>query len=132
MVQVQTTKAPLSETGRELPVPPGVTIVIEVGPRDPRRLQRICANLEREALVSSAYSSAVAADTLAHIKVAIPYLGGLLPQHDRFGPRAVDVLIPFVNDKSEDRRVPVRAALARIAARTGDLAIRQKIADSLR
>jgi len=146
LLRAALTKPPKTEDGVELPLPAALEFVIEVGPRDSQRLERICANLEQETLNQSGYASAVAADTLAYVKddVAVPYLFRLLQRRDKLAPtlslglqriatpRAVEALLPFVNDLSEDRRVSVRSALARIAAGTKDVSTRQRIADALR
>jgi len=147
VLELGITKPLRTESGVKVTERAGGRLIIEVGPRDPARLEKICARLEREILASPGASSAEAEETLTHIKdpVAVPFLAHLLQAQDgklayvyaaaleriADGP-AVDALIEHVNDKSEDRRESVRSSLDRIARRSDDLAIRRKIAEALR
>lgn len=145
-LEIGTRKALTTEAGLELPALTGGNLEIEVGPREPARLKRICADLEGRALNSQAPGWFEAAETLSHIHdpVAVPYLARLLGTRDDLtyvlaeglerigdGP-AVDALLAHANDGAEDRRNAVRSALAVIESKTHDPEILRKIQDSRR
>ena len=146
IVEIETRAKPNTEAGAELDAPFVAKVAFDVGPRDPRRLERICTQLEQRALASEGPESASAVGSLAHIKddAAVPHLVKLLRKRDKLAatvapglgrigtPDAVDALISFANDESEDRRESARVALETVAANTDDPAIKWKIADALR
>jgi hypothetical protein len=124
-----------NEAGVELPLPPSGRLVFV------DKLQRICEDLENDVMTDS-LSSFESTEILSRVRdpVAVPFLANLLRAKAKMAAvltdaleriadsTAVDVLISYINDDSEDRRESSRAALAAVARQTHDPAIRRKIA----
>ena len=117
---------------------------VAVEPRDPDRLRDVCSQLEKQALVDARYQASEPREVLSYIKdsVAVPHLAALLaanPMLDNLvisglervsDDSAVKVLLSHLRS-SGDRGELVRAALARIEARTSDSAVRQAVREAL-
>lgn len=146
LLDLEMTKPPLSPAGFSAGDVNLRRVVIDIGPRDAVSLERICGELESTVKNSSTTAQALeAAETLSHVKdpIAVFYISRLLGIDrgpapllirglDAIGSAAaVDALIDHRNDPSEDIRDLVRSALLRIAERTSDNAIRQRIKSSI-
>lgn len=146
VLELEMTQPLVTVSGVKLPYPTDGYVIIDVGPRDPARLEEICAGLWSKLTNDPfAVGSLELKETLAYIKdpIAVPYLARI-PVTDKGlegwviralkriadGP-AVDALIAHVNSPSEDARVLVRGALRAIEKSTTDLVIKQKISASL-
>lgn len=120
---------------------------IDVGPRDPVRLERVCADLESRIRNASTTAQALeAAEILRHVKdpVATFYLSSLLGTDrgtqsqmilglEAIGDAAaVEALIGHRNDASDDVRELVQAALLRIEKRANDPSVKQRIRNAIR
>jgi len=136
-------------TAPKSPYPTDGHLVIEIGPRDPGRLQRICADLEERLMNLDFATDAIEAeDALTHVidPVAVPYIARLLQAKEgmtsilveglaRIGDSvAVDALVLRLNSpwKDEDTPRSVRAALDKIEKKTNDPTIKLKIQASRR
>jgi hypothetical protein len=129
--------------------------IVNVGLRDPEQLQRICADLTERATkeplhaedrVSADEDAMRAADALSYIKdpVAVPFFVKLLRSEARWQDRAIqglariadresiEVLISQLRNQSQDLREQSREALSRVERTTKDIAIQQRIRDTLR
>jgi len=118
-------------------------VEIHVGPRDPARLQQVCAGIE--ATLTGAGSSEqgyTPEEALAYIDdpVAVPYLARLFERREtalaplvtkaleRIGDAfAVDALISHLSSSNEQVRLQVLRALELIEMRTTDPLVRLKI-----
>lgn len=143
ILYVSNTDPPATEGATGWPRSKEESVVIDVGPRDPARLEQICADIEATWVQSPrdlrpAYD---AAEALAYMDdpVAAPYIGrlfhawestawmlveGLTRMAD--GP-AVDILISHASSKDETVRLVTRRALAVIEEKTTDPLIKLKI-----
>jgi hypothetical protein len=90
IVEVEMGDSPKTETGGQLPALLPATVAFEVGPRDPERLERICAGLELRALVADGGEATSAILGLAYVKddVAVPHLARLLQQRESLRPQS--------------------------------------------
>lgn len=146
ILEVEFARPIMTAGGTRISNPDAGRISIDVGPRDPVVLDQICANLEEQIASASVASSYELAEILAHVRdpAAVPFLARLLQANDKMAPvlaggleriadaSAVDTLLRYVSDVSEDRRESARASLARIMTKTRDPDLQRKIADSLR
>ena len=129
-----------------LPDPTRGVVVIDVGPRDPERLTRICADLEDKILrpVPGADSGGGALEYIRD-PIAVPFLARVLDaMENRDGPlviralerigdaSAVQVIIPRIFSKDEDTASTARSALGRIAEGGADPLARAAAAAALK
>jgi hypothetical protein len=146
ILEVELAEPPMTVAGTRMPKPQAGRLSIEVAPRDPVVLHRICAELEEKITSAPLSSSYELAEVLAHVKdpVAVPFLARLMEKDDKMAgvlagglerigdASAIDTLLRYASDVSEDRRESVRTSLARIAANSSDAVLVRKITDSLR
>lgn len=129
-------------SGAELPRLAQGHLLIDVGPRNPKRLEEICAALEKKILDATTAASAMElAEVLNHIvdPIAVPHLARLLDAKKMMevdavkglariaDSTAVDVLIAHLNNPSQEIRDYIRSRLAGIERTSNDSEIRRKI-----
>ena len=120
-------------------------VTLDVAPRDPAALERICADLEQRVMnASNIAAETEPAEALAYINdpVAVPYLARLLRAKESYlahmitdalwhiGDRsAVDALIAALSGPTTEAGTPplIRMSLMRIARTTNDPAIKSRI-----
>jgi hypothetical protein len=142
VLDVETTHPLVTASGVKLSYPTDGHVTIDVGPRDPARLEKICAGLWSELTRDpSAPGALELKETLGYIKdpVVVQYLARI-PVGDKGmeeweiwalervgdGP-AVDVLMANANGPSQDSRISVRRSLEAIEKSTSDSTIKEKI-----
>jgi hypothetical protein len=133
-------------SGAELPRLAEGHLLIDIGPRNPKRLEQICSDLEKK--IIEATTAAVAlelVEVLNHIvdPIAVPHLARLLHPMSLVnleavkglvriadGP-AIDVLIAHLSSPSKNVRDYVRPMLVGIERKASDSTIKQKISAAL-
>jgi hypothetical protein len=131
--------------GVHLP-PDEFQISLEIEPRDPRRLEQLCAALALEIRNSTSYQQAAeAASELSYIKdsIAVPYLeyamlAGRMVETvavaglERIGGNeAVGALISGLTTGSQDVAERARSALTRFEEKTTDTSLKERIRRAL-
>lgn len=145
-VNLKLTAPVVTDTGTRLQYAAAREIVIDIRPRDPARLQGICAGLEEAALKAPSYAAAAeATETLSYVRdpTAVPALSRLVQSDrmvevfaigglERIGDgTAVEALIPLLNASLDMTRDLARSGLWRLAGRTQDRELRQEISKAL-
>jgi hypothetical protein len=147
ILDIEATRPIITDNGTKLGIPTDGHLIIDVGPRDPHRLERICDDLLRKVIDSwPRVTDMETAAALSYIKdpVAVPYLSKLAEVgNGSFHPvaisglariadeTAVDALIPLANATKDpiDRQV-AQSLLGKIMSTTTNPLIRQKILNS--
>lgn len=129
-----------------LSLPASGRAVIEIGQRDPARLERTCAELERAFRASRVVAEIIpSAEALSYIDdpIAFPFLERMLRTPATEGaamaglgriadaPSVEALLAHAANASDNGTRVLVRATLQFAQARTADPAVKQRIRDAL-
>jgi hypothetical protein len=135
-----TVKPGLTET--ETTNLPSVRLTIDVGTRNPVRLNQVCDRLEEAVVAGPPAESYSAAEALAYVgdPVAVPHIARVLaadyrafrwmlfPALRRIGTaEAAETLISYLSSPDEEARIEARGNLGRIMENTSDPAIRARI-----
>jgi hypothetical protein len=147
VMRVETVRPLTTESGVRLPYTTEGDVDIDIGPRDPVRLQGIAAGLWKKLANASSFSESISpAEELAHINdpIAVEYLTRALATKADLAPwmarglerigdaTAVDALISKLNGSTGDTRDVIKSTLRSIERRTSDMALKQKVSEALR